>query len=345
VQTIWKGAISFGLVTIPVRLYSATQERDVSFHQVHEKDGSRVRYRRVCEKEGKEIPYSEIAKGYELPDGGIVVLTKDDFAQLPLPSSKTIEVVKFVPAEEIDPIYFARAYYLKADGPGEKPYVLLRDALEAADQVALVKVALRNREALATLRSKDEILMLQTMMWPDEIRDTSSLAPSEDISVRPQEIEMAQSYIETLSGEFDPDEYSDSYREALEELIQAKVAGQELVPAEEEPETGQVIDLMSALRASVEQAKQNRGEAASAGGGGGTGKSAGTGRTAKKAASAGSPAKRSAKNTASKASGDEEAPAKKATAKKAASKTAAKKTAAKAPAKKAAAKKSSRKTA
>jgi DNA end-binding protein Ku len=342
VQTIWKGAISFGLVTIPVRLYSATEERDVTFHQVHEKDGGRVRYRRVCEKENKEIPYSEIAKGYELPDGGTVVLSKDDFASLPLVSSKTIEVLKFVPAEQIDPIYFARAYYLKADGAGEKPYVLLRDALMGAGQVALVKVALRNREALATLRARDEVLLIQTMMWPDEIRDAQSLAPSEDVSVRPQEIDMAQSYIETLSGDFEPEEYTDSYREALEELIQAKIAGQELLPPEEKPETGKVIDLMSALRASVEQAKQSQGEPAREG--------AAELRTAAKQAAGGSSARKAAAKKAPAARTASSGAAKKAAAgtaakKTAAKKTAEKKTAAKSTAKKTAAKKSARKTA
>jgi DNA end-binding protein Ku len=339
VQTIWKGAISFGLVTIPVRLFAATEERDVSFHQVHEKDGSRVRYRRICEKENTEIPYSEIAKGYELPDGGTVVLTKEDFTTLPLTTSKSIEVLKFVPVEQIDPIYFARTYYLKADSAGEKPYVLLREALAGAGQVALVKVALRSREALATLRARDDILLLQTMLWPDEIRDMQSVAPSDDVVVRPQEIDMAQSYIETLSGDFEPSEYSDSYREALEELIEAKVAGRELVPPQEAPESGQVIDLMAALRASVEQAKKERGEPASAGaaatGAAAARKSAPTARAAAKKAAAGGSEPSVKKAAATKASA----------AKAAAGDTAGKTAAKKAAAKKAPAKKSARKTA
>jgi DNA end-binding protein Ku len=334
VQTIWKGAISFGLVTIPVRLFAATEERDVSFHQVHEKDGSRVRYRRICEKENTEIPYSEIAKGYELPDGGTVVLTKEDFATLPLTTSKSIEVLKFVPVDQIDPIYFARTYYLKADSAGEKPYVLLREALAGAGQVALVKVALRSREALATLRARDDILLLQTMLWPDEIRDMQSVAPSDDVVVRPQEIDMAQSYIETLSGDFEPSEYSDSYREALEELIEAKVAGRELVPPQEAPESGQVIDLMAALRASVEQAKKERGEPASAGAAAAK-KSAPTARAAAKKAAAGGSKPPAKKAAATKASA----------AKAAAGDTAGKTAGKKAAAKKAPAKKSARKTA
>jgi DNA end-binding protein Ku len=349
VQTIWKGAISFGLVTIPVRLYAATEERDVAFHQVHVSDGSRIRYRRICEQEGKEIAFGEIAKGYELPDGGTIILTKEDFASLPLVTNKTIEVLKFVPVEQIDPIYFARSYYLRADAAGEKPYVLLRDALGRAGQVALVKVALRNREALATLRSRDDILVLQTMLWPDEIRDAKSVAPSDEVEVRSQEIEMAQSYIETLSGDFEPEEYADSYRAALEELIQAKIAGREVEPPREEAETGKVIDLMAALRASVEQARKGRAESA-----GGATTASGTAAkrtaakkepakkapakkaTAAKATAAKAPAEATAKRTSSRraagAPGEDGAAAKKATAKKA-------------PAKKTAAKKGARKTA
>jgi DNA end-binding protein Ku len=266
VQTIWKGAISFGLVTIPVRLFAATEERDVAFRQVHEADGSRIRYRRVCEQEDREVPYGEIAKGYELPDGGMVVLTKEDFSSLPLPSTKAIEVLTFVPADQIDPIYYARSYYLKADGAGDKPYVLFREALVRSGQVALVKVALRNREALAALRERDGVLVMQTMLWPDEVRDAQTVAPPEEVEVRPQEIDMAQSYIETLSGDFAPEAYTDAYREALEELIQAKIAGRELVTPEQPAAKGKVIDLMSALRESVEQAKRERGAAAGTGG-------------------------------------------------------------------------------
>jgi DNA end-binding protein Ku len=346
VQTIWKGAISFGLVTIPVRLFAATQERDISFHQVHQADGSRIRYRRICEAEGQEVPFSEIAKGYELPDGNTVVLTKEDFANLPLMTTKTIEVLKFVPVEQIDPIYLARSYYLKADSAGEKPYVLLRDALNRSGQVAVVKVALRSREALATLRTRDDILLLQTMLWPDEVRDIASVSPPQDVAVRPQEIDMAQSYIETLSGDFDPSEYGDTYREALDELITAKVAGQELVEPAAKVDEGKVIDLMAALRASVEQAKKERRSAGElpVGGtgadGGDTADAEPSGApversTAKKGTGQSSPRKRTTKTTSNRSSGEsepeqpEKTPRKAAAKKPAAKKATAKKTAAK----------------
>ncbi|MGH3344521.1 MAG: Ku protein [Carbonactinosporaceae bacterium] len=257
-RAIWKGAISFGLVTIPVRLYSATQERDVRFHQVHEKDGSRIRFRRFCEKEDREVPYAEIAKGYEMSTGEMVILTEDDFQHLPLASSKTIEVLKFVPLDQVDSIYLSRNYYLGADGPGEKPYVLLRDALARSGQVAVVKVALRSREALAILRAFGDVLLVQTMLWPDEVRDAAELAPPGEVTIRAQEISMAESYIDTLSGDFTPEEYQDDYRRALEELIDAKATGREVEAPVEEAGEARVADLMSALRASVEAAKQSR---------------------------------------------------------------------------------------
>jgi DNA end-binding protein Ku len=259
VRTIWKGAVSFGLVTIPVKLYSATEERDVSFHQVRRSDGSRVRYKRVAEADGEEVPYSEIAKGYELPTGETVVLTDDDFAALPLASQRTVEVLQFVPLVEVDPIYFAKSYYLEPDGAGTKPYVLLRDALEKSERVALVKVALRQRETLGTLRVRDGVMVLETMLWPDEIREPDFAFLNEKIEVRPQELKMAESLIEALSGDFDPTQYTDAYRQALESLIEAKVEGHEVVePEGEAPSGGSVVDLMAALRASVEAAKKDR---------------------------------------------------------------------------------------
>ena len=261
-QAIWKGSISFGMVTIPVKVYSATQEKDISFRQVHTEDSGRIRYKRVCEVCGKEVPYSDIGKGYELPDGQIVVLTGEDLADLPLPSAKSIEVLEFVPADDVDPLYFAKAYVLAAEGAGPKPYVLLRDALTETGQCAVVKVAIRTRESLALLRPKDGALVLQTMLWPDEVRDISFAAPNADVEVREQEVAMAQSYISTLSATFDPSRYSSDYREALEQLVAAKTEGIELQAPAEAPGAGaQVVDLVAALRASVEAAKQRRGEA------------------------------------------------------------------------------------
>ena len=263
-RTIWKGAISFGLVTIPVKLYSATEEKDVAFHQVRRQDGSRIRYRRVAEADGAEVPYPDIAKGYELPTGETVVLTDEDFADLPLATQKTVEVLQFVPAEEVDPIYFAKSYYLEPEQIGVKPYVLLREALEASGRIAIVKVALRQRETLATLRVRDGVLVLETMLWPDEIRTPDFGFLDEDVEVKKQEMAMAESLITALSGEFDPTAYTDSYREALQSLIDAKVEGREVVaPPVEDGDDGSVVDLMAALRASVDAAKKARGEGGS----------------------------------------------------------------------------------
>jgi len=258
-RSIWKGAISFGLVTIPVKLYSATEQRDVSFHQVHREDGGRIKYKRVCTVDGEEVPYSDIAKGYELPSGEMVILTDEDFAELPLSSSRRIDVLQFVEQEEVDPIYFAKSYYLEPDAQGAKPYVLLRDALENSGQVAVVKVALRQRESLATLRVRNGVFVLETMLWPDEVRTPDFPFLDEDIEVRKQELSMATSLIESMEGEFDPSEFKDAYREALQAVIDAKVEGRE-VTRPEEVEEEPAADLLSALRASVEAAKKSRGD-------------------------------------------------------------------------------------
>jgi DNA end-binding protein Ku len=315
-RSIWKGAISFGLVSIPVKLYSATEERDVSFHQVHREDGGRIRYKRVCQVCGEEVQYADIAKGYELPSGEVVVLTDEDFADLPLSTSRAIDVLEFVPLEQVDPIYFAKSYYLEPDAAGAKPYVLLRQALEESGRVALVKVALRQRESLATLRVRDGVFVLEMMLWPDEIRDPSFGFLDEDIDVRPQELQMAQSLIETMAGDFAPEQYSDDYREALQTLIEAKVAGREVVaPAEPTADTGTVVDLMAALRASVEAARQGRGADAPA--------SSGEARPARKSASKATKTAPAKKDTAGKT------PAKKTGAAKRTSAQSAKKTASK----------------
>jgi DNA end-binding protein Ku len=261
-QAIWKGTISFGMVAIPVKVYSATEEKGISFRQVHTADQGRIRYRRVCEVCGKEIPYSDIGRGYELADGRIVVLSSEDFADLPLPTAKSVEVLEFVPGEQVDPLFFAKPYYLAADGAGAKPYVLLRDALVKTGQCALVKVAIRTREALALLREHEGVLVMQTMLWPDEVRDSSFAVPT-GVEVKKQEVAMAESYIATLSADFEPDKYSSDYREALEALVAAKVEGLELPEtAEGEGEVAEVVDLVAALRASVAAAKERRGETA-----------------------------------------------------------------------------------
>jgi len=260
-RAIWKGAVSFGLVSIAVKLFSATEEKDIRFHQVHREDGGRIKYKRVCSVDGEEVTYDDIAKGYDLGGGEMVILTDEDFADLPLTSSHAIEVLEFVPAEQVDPILYNKAYYLEPEATAAKPYVLLRDALTNTDRVAIVKVALRQREQLATLRVRDEVLVLNTMLWPDEVRTAKFDFLDDDIEARPAELAMAGSLIESMAAEFDPTAYTDNYREALQEVIDAKVAGREVV-APEEPEAAPTaaVDLMAALRASVERARAARGE-------------------------------------------------------------------------------------
>src|SRR3954463_7588916 len=193
-QSVWKGSISFGLVSIPIRLYSATEEKDISFRQVHRDDGGRIRYKRVCSVDGEEVPYSDIAKGYELPDGEMIVLDDEDFANLPISSSRAVEVLSFVPAEQVDAVQFVKAYFCEPTGGDVKPYVLLRNSLEKADKVAIVKVALRQRERLAMLRARDGVLVLQTLLWPDEVREARFEFLDDDVTVRQQELAMAESY-------------------------------------------------------------------------------------------------------------------------------------------------------
>ncbi len=330
-RAIWKGAISFGLVSIPVRLFTATEERDVSFHQVHRTDGGRIRYRRICTTDGEEVPYADIAKGYELPGGEIVVLTDDDLADLPLTTSREVDVLRFVPLEQVDPIYFAKSYYLEPEGSATKPYVLLRDALERSGMVAIVKVAIRSREALATLRVRDNVLVMETMIWPDEVRQPDFSFLDDDVSVRQQELSMAESLIESMAGDFEPEEYHDNYREALQAVVEAKIEGREVVSTEEaEPASGQVLDLMAALRQSVDDAKRRRG-AGESDADGDTEDDAGSGPVRK------APARKSTAKSAPAKTTGRKAPAKKAGTKSATAKT----TGRKAPAKTAARKKKS----
>lgn len=261
-RAIWKGAVSFGLVSIAVKLYSATEEKDIRFNQVHRTDGGRIKYKRTCSIDGEEVTYDDIAKGYDIGGGEMVVLTDEDFTDLPLTTSRAIDVLQFVPADQIDPIMFAKAYYLEPEGQAAKPYVLLRDALSDADRVAIVKIALRQREQLATLRVRDDVLVLNTMLWPDEVRSVDFPFLDEDIETRPAELAMASSLIDSMAGSFKPDEFTDNYRAALQEVIDAKVEGREIVqPEEAEEAPAAAVDLMAALKASVERAKKARGEA------------------------------------------------------------------------------------
>jgi DNA end-binding protein Ku len=260
-RTVWKGAVGFGMVTIPVRLYSATQEKDIQFHQVHREDGGRIRYKRVCSVDGTEVEYSEVAKGYELPTGEMVILDDSDFAGLPLSSSKQMSVQQFVPLEQVDPILFNKSYFLEPDELSLKPYLLLRDALRRSGLVALVKVALRQREALGCLRARDDVLVLETMLWPDEIRTPQFEVLQTEAELTQAETEMADALVATLAGDFDPDAHIDAYRDALQQVIDAKIAGDEIVPAPEQEGSGTVVDLMATLQASIEAARRAREEA------------------------------------------------------------------------------------
>ncbi|WP_436738922.1 Ku protein [Streptomyces sp. BBFR102] len=260
-QSIWNGAISFGLVSIPVKLANATVNHAVSFRQIHTEDGGRIRYRKVCELEEKEVPSSEIGKGYEDADGSIVPITEEDLASLPLPTTRTIDIVAFVESERIDPLQMGNAYYLMVNGaPAAKPYALLREALRRSERVAIAKFALRGRERLGMLRVVEDVIAMHTLHWPDEIRSPDQAAPETDVTVRDAELDLADALMDTL-GDVDLDSLHDDYREAVEELVTAKAEGREPAP-EKEPAQGEgtVIDLMSALESSVREAKRSRGE-------------------------------------------------------------------------------------
>jgi DNA end-binding protein Ku len=321
-RAIWKGAVSFGLVSIAVKLYSATEEKDIRFHQVHRTDGGRIKYKRTCSVDGEEVTYDDIAKGYDIGGGEMVILTDEDFADLPLTTSRAIDVLQFVPADDIDPIMFAKAYYLEPEGQAAKPYVLLRDALRDADRVAIVKIALRQREQLATLRVRDDVLVLNTMLWPDEVRGVDFGFLDEDIETRPAELAMASSLIDSMAGSFKPEEFTDNYRAALQEVIDAKVEGREIVqPEEAEEAPAAAVDLMAALKASVERAKKARGEAPEARARAVEATPIGSAKSSTAAKKASTPAKTTAKKAApaaAKAAGAKKAaPAKKAAKKSA----------------------------
>jgi len=312
-RAIWKGAVSFGLVSVPVKLYAATESHDISFRQVHAKDGGRIKYQRICSVDGEEVAYADIAKGYETDDGQMVILDDDDLADLPASSSREISVEKFVPSEQIDPMLLEKSYYLEPDKAAAKPYALLREALKEADRMAVVTVSLRTRMTTAVLRVRDDVIVMQTMMWPDEIRapDFAGLDAAET-NAKPAELTMARMLVDTLAGDFDADEYEDDYQGAVEALVKAKLEGGEVKAAQKPKESGgEVVDLLAALQRSVDQAKAGRGES--------SGSEAGEKdqRTSKSKTTKKSPAK----DTASKKSAAKKTPP---AAKKAARKTAKK---------------------
>ncbi|WP_277452766.1 Ku protein [Janibacter sp. DB-40] len=324
-RAIWKGAVSFGLVNVPVRLYSATENHDVQFRQVHRTDGGRIRYKRFCSIDGEEVAYDDIAKGYETEDGEMVILTDEEMAGLPTRSSKEISVEKFVPEDQIDPMLLDKSYYLEPDKSATKPYVLLREALEAQGRMAVVTVAIRTRMTMAVLRVREGVIVMQTMLWPDEIRSADFAAVDEAGEASEKEMAMARLLIDELAGDYDADEFEDDYAIAVQDLVRAKIEGGEVrAPETEEEEGGEVVDLLAALAQSVEKAKKSRGES--------TGSSQEDREESPTAQESGStPAKKSAaKKSTAKKSTAKKAPAKKSAAKKStAKKSAAKKTSAK----------------
>ncbi|QNO38610.1 Ku protein [Protaetiibacter sp. SSC-01] len=313
-RSIWKGSLSFGLVNVPVKLYSATEDHDVPLHQVHDKDGGRIRYKRVCEIDGETVDYEHIQKAYVDGDQ-TVVLTADDFAALPVERSRDIDVVEFVPTEQIDPIMFEKSYYLSPDSKSTKAYVLLMRTLEESDRTAIVKFALRQKTRLAALRVRDGVLMLQTLLWDDEVREARFPELDETPRISESELKMSKQLVESFASDFTPEKFTDDYQEQLRTLVEAKLEQGDALDTEatfgrETEEGGEVLDLMEALKRSVE--KRRGGDA-----------------PAKKAPAKKAPAKKPAakKASSSSSSSTKKAPATKSTtASKTSTKSATKKT-------------------
>ncbi|QKV93114.1 Ku protein [Streptomyces sp. NA02950] len=336
-RSIWNGNISFGLVSIPIKMYPATEDHSVSFRQIHTADGGRIRYRKICELEEKAVEAGEIGRAYEDADGALIPITDEDLAVLPLPTTRALEIEAFISASEIDPLQMGDAYYLGANGTtAAKPYALLREALKRSEKVAIAKYVHRGRERLGMLRVVGDAIALHRLLWPDEVREPTGVAPKAKVTVKPAELDLADTLMATL-GEVDLNELHDEYHEALEALVAAKVSGTTpTAEPGEEPRGAQVVDLMAALKDSVRSAREARGETAEEEEGAeaaeGEGKKATVTelRGRKKAAKKAPAAKRTASATRGKAAKKTAKTAAKTTEKKAApKKTAAKKTAAK----------------
>jgi DNA end-binding protein Ku len=304
-RSIWKGSIAFGLVNVPVKVYSATEDHDIKFHQVHAKDNGRIRYKRVCEVCGEVVEYRDLARAYESDDGRMVVITDDDIATLPEERNREIEVMEFVPASDLDPMMYDRSYFLEPDSKSTKSYVLLAKTLQETDRVAIVHFALRNKTRLAALRVKDfskrDVMVVHTLLWPDEIRDPDFPVLDQKVEIKPAELKMAGQVVNSMADEFNPDRYHDTYQDELRELVAAKLEGGEAFTTEEQPKelepTEDVSDLLAKLEASVKKRRSETKEA---------------------------PAKKApAKKTAAKKAPAKKAPAKKASGKKAPGKKAA----------------------
>jgi DNA end-binding protein Ku len=337
-RAIWKGAIAFGLVNVPVKVYSATEDHDISLHQVHNADGGRIRYQRRCEVCGEVVDYSDIEKAFD-EDGRTVVLSKDELKSIPAENSHEIEVVQFVPSEQLEPMMFEKSYYLEPDSKSPKAYVLLRRALEDTDRVAIVQFALREKTRLGALRIKDDVLVLQSLLWPDEVREANFPSLEADIRISAQERDMSAALVESMAADFEPDSFTDEYQVQLRQLIDAKLEQGESLDTEEtfgveagEGGKGEVIDLMEALKRSLDR-KRGGGEAASAGGSSGGEADTGDGeaepaKPARKAASTKASGTGAASKTAAKTGTDDAKPAAKSSTKSTSAKSTASKSSA-----------------
>ena len=262
-RAIWKGAVSFGMVSIPIKLYTATEEKDVAFHLLHKKDGARIKTQRFCPEDDAVVEWNDVVRGYEMAPDEYVIMEPEDFEKVPVDTTHTIEITDFVPRDQIDPIYYQKTYYLEPEKTGGKPFALLREVLNDEKLVALAKVTLRQKEQLCTLRLSGNTIVLETMLYADEIRSAGDL-DIPDVEIGERELKMAKSLVEMLTGDFEPEKYHDNYREALLELIERKAEGQEI--KRPKPVAGKVTDLMEALRQSIESARQDRGDGRGASG-------------------------------------------------------------------------------
>ena len=257
-RSIWRGVLSFGMVAIPVRLYLATESTSkVSFNLLCPEHKSRIKNKRWCQEGDHEVAWGDVVRGYEYEKGSYVVMEDEDLEKLPLKSSKAIDIAGFIEDEELPgPVYYQSAYYLEPEKAAAKPYALLNKTLEKTGRIAIAKFALRDRERLVSVRPLDGVLLLNTLHWPEEIRDTDDLDLPEDVTVSAKEISMAETLVDAMAMKFEPDEFKDEYKEAVEEIVKAKVAGKEVIEAPEAEAETTVVDLMSALKASVERAKK-----------------------------------------------------------------------------------------
>lgn len=258
-KVLWKGAISFGLVNIPVSMYVATENKDIKFNYLHKECMSPIKYQKYCPRCDKEVSSDEIVRGYEYQKGNYVVINQEDFERIPEENTKTVDILDFVNLSQVDPVYFDKTYYLEPAPGGEKAYTLIVDAMQKTGKIAIARIFIRSRQSLAAIRVKDDYLVMETIFYPDEIRSPASLNKGLDpAKLNANETKMAVSLIENLSTDFDPARYHDTYRQALGEIIEARIAGQEIVTPEPAAEKGKVVDLMEALKASVKLAEENR---------------------------------------------------------------------------------------